>query len=111
MRDGEPVIIDPLPPQMYMPEYRAVDIGKLLQSILGYEEIKYGSTRGLKYSRSENLTGTLWKNLNVPHSEMAASAWFCFAHCVRLLPYQTKNHLEYLKLAARALRTAEEMCV
>lgn len=43
--DGSLVLIDPRAPRHYIPQARETDMGRLLQSALGWEEVAYGDSR------------------------------------------------------------------
>jgi hypothetical protein len=80
-----PVLIDPLPPYLdgRMPNARAVDIGKILQSCYGYEDIKYRRNH-----KAEVYVPTL-KRYTKNDNEWLASLYFCAVHYLRLIPYQS----------------------
>jgi len=92
-RDGRVVLIDPLPANEYIPPIVAVDVGKMLQSVFGYEEHLRPDEPGLdlddRMSIAKGLTGTFTRN-----DELVARYFFC-AHIARLIPYQPvhKRHI------------------
>ena len=87
-----PVIIDPLPPRFEMPEMMAVDVGKIIQSLLGYETIKYRRYRMDWTETVENRLSELWTRLeDYPLREWRAATYFAYVHCLRLLPYQSEE--------------------
>ena len=87
--DGEVVLVDPLPDPALegrMPDVRAVDLGKILQSALGYEAIK----RGLLESYILDLP--TWKTVRYTcrgPEEWDLARYFCALHIARFIPYQT----------------------
>ena len=104
-RPGSILLADPLPPQPYMPELAAVDVGKVLQSLLGYELVERTWSIAAWQVDSERATQMVSEALNRPEydREVRAAAWFAFAHCVRLLPYKREEvRPHYVKLAERA---------
>ena len=87
VRKGHYIITDPLPPSAGMPPLRTVDIAKVMQSLLGYEEIKY---RGkVSFIRSKRDPWEVGDSI-IPLSarEWYAVRYFTAVHLVRLLPYQ-----------------------
>lgn len=42
MRDNQLILADPRPPRDYIPQCRETDMGRILQSFLGWEQIAYG---------------------------------------------------------------------
>ena len=86
------VLCDPIP-SFELPDIRAIDLGKLLQSCFGFEQIMYG----WKYSTPPN---PLWVNvLCDSHNEWKAAIFFGMLHIMRLLPYAPLNfHEEFLKM-------------
>jgi len=84
-RDGKVVFIDPIRPVGKIPNYPEVDMGKLLQSALGWEHTLDSELaipwRGMC---AELLHG--WSPMNM------SRAWFwCAVHYARILPYTTDN--------------------
>lgn len=46
LRRGQDLIIcDPRPPRNYVPQYRETDMGRIIQSMFGWEEVAYGAER------------------------------------------------------------------
>ena len=90
-----PVLTDPLPDVVWggrLPSCRALDIGKIIQSLVGYESVKAGRL---------NL-GTTWQWPAFEVRDLRArcrndNEWnlsLCFAciHVARLIPYQSPEH-------------------
>lgn len=93
--DGRVVITDPLPPNNYIPHLIAVDVGKILQSLYGYEHVKTGrypwvEPRG-KVPRPLELVADY-----VTHEDLVAASYFCAVHYLRLMPYQPERLHEEL---------------
>ena len=89
IRFGLPVIIDPLPwEESYIPPFKSVDLGKLLQSAWGYEcalqDIHY-SIKDFAGQHDYNMIRIFDGESKV---DILAAKIFCLIHYVRLLPYQ-----------------------
>jgi hypothetical protein len=85
-RTSELVVIDPLPGGGVIPNLVAVDRGKILQSVIGYERVKYGvniAVPGVLSSLGIMGVDTV--------DETLAALYFAAAHVVRLLPYQSEE--------------------
>jgi hypothetical protein len=82
---GQLVFIDPLRPMGKIPNFPEVDMGKLLQSALGWEHALLDTIpRPWPGMASELLAGTS----NMIYNR----AWFwCAVHCARLVPYATRD--------------------
>jgi hypothetical protein len=83
---GDLVLVDPLPSLITgpaIPDLRCVDLGKILQSVLGWERIRYGDD-----SEAFKIDTTTFK-LKVAHSqtEWQAVVLFGITHLLRTLPY------------------------
>lgn len=77
-RFSDLVLIDPIPATEYAPDLLAVDLGKVLQSVCGYESVITGG-----WGHPENRS---WlRTFNA--AEQVAAKHFCLYHIVRLLPY------------------------
>lgn len=112
-RGRDAILIDPLPPYAHgeMPELAAVDIGKIMQSLIGYEAVKYGSSPYSGTSRNENFT-ELHDHLAPENleDEWVAAHWFLITHIVRLIPYQPAHkHEDCIGLLRIALNHAEAL--
>lgn len=80
----ELVLIDPIPASYYAPDLMAVDLGKILQSSLGYERVRN------RWYYDSNV-----KWLDQFHvNERRAAQYFALVHFVRLLPYMPTTHLQ-----------------
>ncbi len=87
-RDGVPVLIDPLPDVVTrgdLPSCKALDMGKVLQSALGYERVKNGGSTwywdgNIAYDVRERCRDVAEWNL---------ACLFAAIHVVRFIPYQT----------------------
>ncbi len=74
------VICDPIAPKGKIPPHFTVDLGKLLQSALGWETQQFGWRYSIHRCIKTVLEG--YDNLE------RARAWFwCSIHCLRILPY------------------------
>lgn len=82
--NGELVIVDPISPTGKIPPHWTVDLGKLLQSAIGWETSQFG----WEYDTPSCIKVVLDGIEDVDK----ARAWFwCAIHCLRILPY-AKNH-------------------
>lgn len=76
------VIADPIPPDRRIPNDRAVDLGKLLQSALGWESVKAGG------DWRDDPLDCIKAVLKDEDYDMCCRAWFwCCVHMIRILPY------------------------
>lgn len=109
-RFGDTRVIDPLPPypDLSVPQLLAVDVGKILQSLYGYEEMRhplgvapfYGSAGGGRQCLHEM----------VPYPDFLAAHYFLAVHWVRLLKYQSKLDRSRLEsMLGSVLGSAEEV--
>lgn len=83
---GDLVLVDPLPSLITgpaIPDLRCVDLGKILQSVLGWERIRYGDT-----AEAFDIDVDSFKR-RVAHSqtEWQAVVLFGITHLLRTLPY------------------------
>lgn len=78
---GEVVFIDPNPNE-HVPSFRASDIACVLQSLHGYEHLKYGAPR-------PRVTPDYVRDFGIADLEWYASRALCLAKFVRLLSYET----------------------
>lgn len=85
-RDRRIVIADPIPAAVRgMPPTRAVDVGKILQSVCGYETIVFGRPP---------CTVSISTVLELAHlepNEVAAAKYFLLLNIARLIPYQPED--------------------
>lgn len=89
MRRGEDIVlIDPLPDVTRvgrLPALRALDLGKILQSGLGYERVRAGTqSRPTIYHPVFNVVRRACQS----PLEWKLACWFCAVHVARLIPYQ-----------------------
>lgn len=81
----EPVFIDPLPPLPHVPPLRAVDLGKMLQSFVGWHEVEYAWDAHPALELKEEALARVFDC--VPPAEMRQAVAFCAYHLVRAVPY------------------------
>lgn len=82
----EPVLIDPIPACPALPDVRALDVGRVLQSAAGYEVIRYGAKREvLSTPLTERLNVILnsWLSLGFDLNEARAALHFAVIHTLR----------------------------
>lgn len=87
---GELVLIDPVPATPAVPSVLAVDFGKMLQSIVGWEAIRYENADRHRHRwYSSYLRETLIATLPDVHveAEWDATIFWCAVHLLRALPY------------------------
>lgn len=87
------VYIDPLPSSPAIPDRRAVDTGKMLQSIVGYERAKYGVLSPWVCPVPVEKLGALIHDA----AEWNATVWWCIVHLLRRFPYADDYEYEGLK--------------
>ena len=92
MRRGtQLVLIDPLPDRVssgQLPSIKTLDLGKVMQSTIGYEHVKRGY-----YESFEDLTllDDHWYRGVVPPAEWEHVRFFAALHIARFIPYQTSE--------------------
>lgn len=83
---GDLVLVDPLPSLITgpaIPDLRCVDLGKILQSVLGWEEIRYGDPA----ERFDVDVETFRASAAHSQTEWQAVVLFGATHLLRTLPY------------------------
>lgn len=93
---GELVLVDPLPGTPAIPDLRAVDTGKILQSIIGWERVRYGGMRHAFRGDVEMLHTFI-----ADENEWLATVFWCFVHLARTLPYVPSSLVDPVKELAR----------
>lgn len=89
---GDLVIADPIPASSAVPDLRCVDLGKMLQSALGWEQIRYGGRwPKLRAGTMDVLRYAEDKN------EWAATAFWAAVHLLRAFPYVSDDVRTKLK--------------
>ncbi len=80
--DGHVWISDPIPPDHRIPSHREVDLGKLLQSCIGWENMKYAGNPPIP------IEMCIPEALALEDFRSKRLAWiWCAIHHVRILPY------------------------
>ena len=95
------VILDPIPASDALPNWRCVDVGRIIQSMVGYESVRY-QRRGINVDFDAAVTTVLnWympKNFEV--NEARACAYFSVIHTLRAVrttvPGATRLSVWYL---------------
>jgi hypothetical protein len=92
------VLIDPIPPTVEVPQLMAVDYGKVLQSALGYERIRYNDNAwpGADLDHAESLLDGL------SFDEQRAAWYWCAVHFLRAVPYSPNIRGELIYRAEMA---------
>ena len=81
------VIIDPVPATPAVPDLRLVDVGKVMQSVVGFEAIKYGA--------EERFRLTMHDALEIFYvNDSSACMYWCVVHLLRAIPYQTSEEVQ-----------------
>lgn len=82
LRGSQVVLIDPIPATPAVPDLRSVDTGKLLQSVLGYEVLRYAV-----FEYEWRLVPTDLLALIGNENEWLATVYWCVVHLLRAVPY------------------------
>lgn len=77
---GAVKLIDPIPTPKYMPSVYTVDVGKVLQSMTGYETLRFGTPC---IADDDEVMARLAADSQI----LDAARYFCLVHYVRLLRY------------------------
>ncbi len=83
---GDLVLVDPLPSLITgpaIPDMRCVDLGKIMQSVLGWERVRYGRDEDGFHVDWSVFSGQVLTSRN----EWLATVLFCATHFMRTLPY------------------------
>lgn len=88
---GELVITDPIPPGIHLPSVRALDIGKVIQSAMGYEEVALGR----RPTTIPWIDSAFWEEAlpDVDGDEWNLCLYMAAVHFLRLMPY-TPQHAD-----------------
>lgn len=81
---GEIVILDPIPAKDPLPNWRAVDVGRIIQSMVGYESVRYrreSITLDYDIAVATTLNWYMPKNFDV--NEARAAVYFSIIHMLR----------------------------
>jgi hypothetical protein len=91
--EGELVITDPIPPGVCLPSVRALDVGKVIQSAMGYEEVACGR----RPTTIPWLGSAFWEEAlpDVDHDEWRLCLYMAAVHFLRLLPYTPQHSREW----------------
>jgi hypothetical protein len=84
---GELVIIDPIPASLVNPDLRCVDVGKILQSALGWEAARYATSDFTLNVTPNQVLSVLDATHGYTRNEWEASVLWSVIHFLRLLPY------------------------
>lgn len=76
------VLIDPIPATSAVPDLRCVDYGKIIQSLVGFEHVRYGDA-----SERFHASQIILKNRIDDQNEWQASVFWCIVHLMRAFPY------------------------
>ena len=87
-------IIDPIPYSYKIPPFKAVDLGKMLQSAYGYEGYIHNISKEQWINREESIE-TIFADESTP--DILGANFFLRLHLLRLIPYQPEKNKEYFK--------------
>ena len=87
-RGSELVIIDPIPPTPAVPDLLVVDLGKIMQSLVGFECVRYGG----KAPRDTERARLMFKN-RYDENTWSAVVYWCAFHLYRAVPYMPSRDL------------------
>lgn len=91
------VLIDPIPATPAVPDLLVVDVGKMLQSAVGWESVRYG--KDFRHSVDD-----IFRCITLDDHSWDAASYWCGVHLLRTLPYIDKSlHREVISLAVSAL--------
>lgn len=90
------VLIDPIPPRSELPMLQAFDAGKLLQSVFGYEAVRFGWPEPGVEACEEAVYSGLESD-----EEVFAAQYFAFFHVLRAMKYAGKPHVGDLSVLMR----------
>jgi hypothetical protein len=97
LREQDLVLIDPLPATPAVPDLLCVDVGKMMQSAVGWECVRYGRP-------FDHGIDDLARCLTLAEHEWDAASYWCGVHLLRTLPYvSTDIHREVIQLALTSL--------
>jgi hypothetical protein len=85
----EMVLISPQPATFAVPDMRAVDFGRILQSIMGFEAMRYSDE-----TRQFNLPVERLRAVVNDDNEWRATVFWCVVHLLRCLPRTTDQQLQ-----------------
>lgn len=97
-RDDTMVLIDPLPATTAVPDIRAVDLGKMMQSVVGFEGARYGAIHTLCDVEPHDVEA-LCANAN----EWLAAQYWCAVHLLRAVPYMDEEVKPRVAALARSV--------
>ncbi len=94
------VLIDPIPATNALPNIRAVDVGRLIQSAIGYESIRYRSSNGglTDYGHVVGLTLNTYMKKTFDVNEARACLYFAIIHMLRGIRTTTPDTAARLSL-------------
>jgi hypothetical protein len=89
------VITDPIPATPAIPDLWAVDLGKILQSLVGYESARYGTPQ---HNPLQVTPRTLLRTLE--WNDQIRAVYWCVVHFLRAMPYVDDKIHDNLKRCA-----------
>lgn len=86
---GELVLADPIPATLIIPDLLGVDVGKILQSALGWEEARYEDPHQRFNVNPVSVYDVVQRHMSkfAGEDEWIASIFWCVVHLLRTLPY------------------------
>lgn len=98
----ELVICDPIKPTGKIPSHYTVDLGKMLQSAIGWER----QILDLEIDTPTAIAAVLYGE---PHVQVCRSWFWCMVHLLRILPYVPIFQDDYMWAARRAQRIYKDL--
>jgi len=77
------VLTDPIPATTAVPDMRSVDLGKMAQSIVGFEAMRYGEIDRL----TDVTLDYFFRVTQASDAERPATMYWCVVHLLRAAPY------------------------
>lgn len=90
------VLCDPIPARPELPQLRSFDAGKVLQSVYGYEAVRF-NWRVPDVSLCEESVF----NAMTDDEEGNAAQYFAFFHLLRAMKYCDKRHVDAIRYAVK----------
>lgn len=97
-RNGRVLLIDPIKPTGKIPSIREVDIGKMLQSVVGWEHVMFGWPEPMVY-----IAAGFIKDMS--DEELLRAMFWLGVHALRIIPYADNNPraMEWSLMTARTI--------
>lgn len=90
-RNGDLVIIDPLPPTQAVPDLVSKDVGKIMMSLVGFESVRYGTGH---HDAERSVEALMYIREEFGEHEYRASLYWCAVHLLRAIPYMPTQEVK-----------------